>query len=779
MKPLSSEARQLRQLRKLPIVEAVPKDRWDALSPHISFVDLAEGESLFSAGTQSENLFLVVDGELSLFVPKQNMGMEENFYLHSRIKGDTAGDFAVLNGGVHLVSAQAAKKTRVAKFPRVAFELLTDLDPTILSRVYDTAAELSRRVTVAKVFHELFGELTTETMEELLNSVYIKHFKNGDVLFNEGDKPDGLHVVLSGRLNVESTDANNQPVLIAEVQARESVGELAMINGGNRSATVYATRESTVAFLTRENFDRIIRTKPTMMLSLAKMIVGRHTTSHNRYQRRADRTFVLVPLDKDLPLRRIVQQMKRQMRSIGKPLLLDARDFDLLYGKSGVSQTPLTHDFNTSITEWLDDKETSFSEIIYVADSEWNAWTQRCINRADKILLLASATTDNSAEIRSVEKAIDEHYINARVKPAKDLVLLHPSDTKYPSKTARWLKPRDVHTHHHVRLDDKKHLARLTRRMCGLARGLVFSGGGARGYAHLGVQRLLEEHEIDIDYFGGSSMGGLLAASMAMGHPTSRIMDLSKTFANKRALFDYTLPMTSLMKSMKLTHFCKSVYRQVRIEDLWTPFFCVSSNLSDGQEVIHDQGELWRVVRSTISLPGVFSPVPTPQGQLLIDGAVLNTFPVDIMDEKLGGSGKIIGVNVSQIAELRHYYDYGTSLSGWKVLGARLRGGKNRSRMPRIAETLLRSTDIKSIARLLEVKQLLDVLIEPDVSHISLLDFKSYARISDIGYAEAKRVFQECGIIELGCDPIESASVELPPTSDAETEPTMQPHPAP
>lgn len=777
MKPLSAEARSLRQLRKLPIVEAVPKDRWDALIPHISFLDLAEGDELFSAGTQSENLFLVVDGEISLFVPKQNIGMEENFYLHSRVKGDTAGDFAVLNGGVHLVSANAAKKSRVAKFPRLAFELLTDLDPTILSKVYDTAAELSRRVTVAKVFLELFGEITTDIMNQLLDSIAICHYKNGDTLFAKGDEPDGLHVVLSGRFNVESLDHNQKPILIAEVQARATVGELALLGGGTRSATVYATRESTVAFLNRADFDRLISKEPSMVLSLSKIVVNRHSKARGRYQRAVDRTFVLIPLDKTLPVRRLVQQMKRQMRGIGRPLLLDSHDFDLLYGKRGVSQTPITHDFNASITEWLDDKEVSFSEIIYVADTSWNAWTQRCINRADKILFLAASGDDNSAKLRSVEVAIDKHYANARVHPAKELVLLHPPEAKYPSNTLRWLKPRQLNAHHHIRLDDKQHMARLTRRMCGRARGLVFSGGGARGYAHLGVQRLLEEHKIDVDYFGGSSMGGLLAASMAMGHPSSSIMKLSSTFANKKALFDYTLPMTSLMKSAKLTHFCKSVYGSVRIEDLWTPYFCVSSNLSDGREVLHEHGELWRIVRSTISLPGVFSPVPTPQGQLLIDGAVLNTFPADIMHEKLGGSGKLIGVNVSQIAELRHYYDYGTSLSGWQVLWTRLKGRRRGSRMPRIAETLLRATDIKSIVRLEEVKELLDVLVEPDVSHISLLDFKAYAQISDIGYAEAKRVFQETGLIPTADHAVEEEPDASP--TELESVQTMQPHPAP
>lgn len=243
-------------------------------------------------------------------------------------------------------------------------------------------------------------------------------------------------------------------------------------------------------------------------------------------------------------------------------------------------------------------------------------------------------------------------------------------------------------------------------------------------------------------------MGGLLGAAMAMGRRYEDIKALSATFANKRALFDYTLPLASLMTSAKLTHFCKNVYKDARIEDLWTPFFCVSSNLADGREVIHDRGLLWEIVRSTISLPGVFSPVPTANGDLLIDGAVLNTFPVDIMLERLSGKGHIIGVNVSHIPEQFNYYDFGPTLSGWEVLLSRINPFVETIQIPRIAETLLRATDIKSIERLNEARNALEILVEPNVRSISLLDFKSYAKISELGYQEAKRVFERNGLCD-------------------------------
>jgi len=135
MNPLSSAARQIKQLKRLPILELIDEERWNTLSPHISFVDLAEGERLFSAGRASESLFLVVDGELGLHLPRESSA-GHGFWLQTRRAGATAGDFAVLNGGAHLVSAVAIRRTRIATFPRFAFELLTDIDPKILALVY-------------------------------------------------------------------------------------------------------------------------------------------------------------------------------------------------------------------------------------------------------------------------------------------------------------------------------------------------------------------------------------------------------------------------------------------------------------------------------------------------------------------------------------------------------------------------------------------------------------------------------------------------------------------
>ena len=739
-----SDSRAVKQLKKLPLLQSIGAELWDNLTPHISFRDLTEGDELFSAGRESQNLYLVVDGELALYVPS---GDDDMFYLQSRFKGDTAGDFAVLNGGAHLVNAIATKKTRIAQFPRFAFDRLTGIDSRILKHVYDVAAELSRRVTLAAVYRELFGDVSHNAMDALLEKTVVKHFHSGQTLFEEGDPPDGLYVMISGKLIVQNVLTDGTVSFVSEVHAPETVGELALLGDAYRSSTVVAARESTVALLGRNDFKTLIAPQADMLMCLSRLVVRRHIANvRQENQITSDSNFVVIPLDSRLPLRRFVHQLKNSMRDIGTTLSLDSRGFDTLYGRNGASQTPFDDIFNSAIAEWLDDKENRFDALIYVADKQWNAWTKRCVNRADRLILLANADPANEPAPRDVEFQLSQVFEHSRIRPKIDLVLLHPAETRSPKGTMRWLRPRVLDAYHHVRLNDRKHFDRLARRLRNVAKGLVFSGGGARGYAHLGVQKLIEEQNIPIDYIGGSSMGGLLGASMAMGKTTEETMDLSGRFANKKALFDYTLPLVALMKSAKLTHFCKDVYGDTRIEDLWVPYFCMSSNLADGREVVHDRGPLWKVIRTTISIPGVFSPVPTANGDLLTDGAVLNTFPVDVMKERLGGKGFIIGVNVSQIPEQFNYYDFGPSLSGWRALFSRINPFEQRIAIPRIAETLLRATDIKNIEGLNESRNSLQVLVEPNVRSVATLDFKSYAAISEIGYQEAQIVFERHGL---------------------------------
>ena len=741
----------LERFEALGPVRAIAPERRAALLPHVGFVRVDAGASLFRAETRSDTLFLVVEGELELRLPLP--GEPSGALLQRRSAGDTAGDFAVLSAASHLVDAVAARDSIVATFPREAFDRLVDLDAALLAHVYDAAAELSRRVTLARLFTELFGSLDAAHVTALLSAARVARHGPGEVLFAQGDEADGLHLVVSGRLVVERTDADGARTALAEVRGGEAVGELALLSGEPRSATVTAARASSVALLPRADFERIVATDAALLGSLSRLVVRRQLRAlESPAQRRPaparDRTFALVPLapaGRDtgaLALRRVLARLKGALDELGTTLVLDAAGFDTVYGEHGASTTPASSLFGAAVDAWLDDREARHDATVLVADGRDDAWTRRVVQRADRVLLVAAA--EGTAEVRAIERELAGAFPERRLAPRVELVLVHRAGTARPRNTARWLDARRVDDFHHVRIDTQAHFRRLARRLAGRARGLVFSGGGARGYAHLGVQRAIEEDGVEIDCIGGSSMGALLGAMMATGADHRAVAALSARFANRRALFDYTLPLVSLMRSAKLERFCRTVYGEARAEDLWTPFFAVSSNLADGRSVVHDRGSLAEIVRTTISLPGLFSPIPTREGGLLIDGAVLDNFPVARMLERLGGHGEVVGSNVGRVPERFARYAFGASLSGWRVLWSRLKGSP--MAVPRIAETLLRSADVKDIARLERARTLCDVLVEPDVARWSLLDFREYRAISEVGYRAAREVFSAAGL---------------------------------
>ena len=177
----------------------------------------------------------------------------------------------------------------------------------------------------------------------------------------------------------------------------------------------------------------------------------------------------------------------------------------------------------------------------------------------------------------------------------------------------------------HIRRGDPGDLERLVRRLTGRAVGLVLSGGGARAYAHIGVIRALTERGVPIDFIGGASMGGVIAAGLALGWDLEE-MDrrIRLAFVDSSPLDDIAFPMLAMTRGGKVARRLEENFGDVQFADLWRPCFCVSSNLTTGMPQVHRRGLVRAALRASISLPGLLP--PATQGQnVLVDGAVLWT----------------------------------------------------------------------------------------------------------------------------------------------------------
>ena len=206
---------------------------------------------------------------------------------------------------------------------------------------------------------------------------------------------------------------------------------------------------------------------------------------------------------------------------------------------------------------------------------------------------------------------------------------------------ARWQASLPGIRHHHVR--GSADFERVVRLLTGRAVGLVLSGGGARGFAHLGVVRALREHGVPIDLVGGTSMGGILAAGVAKDWDDAELVErFRRCFVDTNPLSDFTLPVVSLVSGRKVGMLLRRELGDLDIEDLPLPFFCVSSNLTTGRIAVHQRGPLWRWLRASVAIPGVLPPV-FQGGEVFVDGGSMNNLPVDVM--RASGRGAVIGVD--------------------------------------------------------------------------------------------------------------------------------------
>ena len=204
--------------------------------------------------------------------------------------------------------------------------------------------------------------------------------------------------------------------------------------------------------------------------------------------------------------------------------------------------------------------------------------------------------------------------------------------------------------------------------------GLVLSGGGAKGFAHIGVLKVLEEAGVKIDYIGGTSMGAVVGGLYATGYNAAQIDSVfratnfdelindfiprsSKNFYEKRndELYALILPFNNfsigipqaLSKGMYNFNLLSRLTRDVRhirdFNQLPIPFLCIASDIETGKQVILNRGNLTHALIASSAFPSLFSPVEI-DGQLLVDGGVTNNYPIDEI-RKLGAD-VIIGVDV-------------------------------------------------------------------------------------------------------------------------------------
>lgn len=535
----------------------------------------------------------------------------------------------------------------------------------------------------------------------------------GRVLYRAGDPADTLYLLRTGRLGVIRQEEGEAQQFLGVIRPGEPAGEMALIASAPHSATVLAMRDSEVLALPRSAFFAAARRDPSLMAEVARLMVTRARQATPRSGSSAPTVYALIGVSPGIRARPLADAVERHVLDLG---------FSVAVVGSEAQSAP---------TEWFSTVEQRHDFVLFVAEAEEGAWSEVAARQVDRVLLVGDGAAAPRDPPRASSGLLREHRL-------MDLVLVHPAHAGAPSGSAAWLDNTNASRLFHVRAGEAADLKRLARVIAGVSIGLVLSGGGARAYAHIGVIRALREAGEHVDFYGGASMGAIIAAGAAAGWDDKEIeARIRKAFVTSNPLSDIAFPMIAMTKGGLVRRRLRDHFGERLIEDLWLPFYCVSSDLTRGEYRLHQRGRLRRALHASSSLPGVMPPVIWDDGSVLVDGAVTNNMPTDVM--RRWHRGPVVAVDVA-LAKALTAEDVKAppSVLRWIASGEWRKG-------PPVVSLLIRAATVTSLKDQTNLQEACDLLVVPNIEGVELRDWKAYEPAVAAGYEAMNRLLVEGG----------------------------------
>lgn len=421
------------------------------------------------------------------------------------------------------------------------------------------------------------------------------------------------------------------------------------------------------------------------------------------------------------------------------------------------------------ISEYLNDLKERYRVVVVYLENEYSRMLEIIHPYCDILFLVGNEIVRSSFERKNVEfvklyerrnvfkkksskiktalfysmfcdEESEESESDAEMLEAKD-IRINPLETSRHTDAEGYVKYRRVHRILSPREMNfcNKDYERFARYLTGERFGLVLGGGGARGYAHIGVIQALEEENIPIDVVGGTSMGAFVGALYARELDYVEVYTQTKRMSKRGSsrfhlLMDVTLPFISLFSGRSLDRGLKSIFRDQQIQHFWLEYYCVTTNLKKLDQSVHFNGSAFKYIRSSMAVAGLFPPV-FYKGEILCDGAYVNNVPTDVMaslDVK-----NIITVKVCREFDNKLCrYD---SLNGFVLLFKSMFLSKS---YLTLADTQYRLSFLRTEKKcgLLSTQ---DLLITPDLGAYKASDFHKFDEIVACGYEAAKAKIKE------------------------------------
>ncbi|XP_041262386.1 patatin-like phospholipase domain-containing protein 7 isoform X1 [Onychostruthus taczanowskii] len=728
------------------------------LNGKVTLHQVTAGTVLSRQGDQDVNVCFVVSGMLHVY--QRKIDSEEDTCLFITHPGELVGQLAVLTGEPLIFTIKANRDCSFLSISKSHFyEIMREQPSVVLGVAHTVVKRMSpfvRQIDFALDWMEV---------------------EAGRAVYRQGDKSDCTYIVLNGRLRSVLRMDDGKKHLTGEYGRGDLIGVVEALTHQPRATTVHAVRDSELAKLPEGALISIKRKFPQVVTRLIHLLgekilgslqQGGHPLGLHSSSSKWDAgnpasnlsTVAIMPVSEEVPLTAFTLELKHALSAVGPALLLTSDNIKQRLGSAALDSI---HEYR--LTSWLGQQEDIHRIVLYQADSTLTPWTQRCIRQADCILIVGLG--DQEPTVGELERMLE----NTAVRAQKQLVLLHKEDGPLPSRTVEWLNMRSwcsAHLHIHCprRVFSKRSLpklvemyervfqkapdrhsdfSRLARVLTGNAIALVLGGGGARGCSQVGVIRALIEAGIPVDMIGGTSIGAFMSALYAEERSYNQMRIKARQWAMVmnsvfKTILDLTYPITSMFSGAAFNNSINNIFKDKQIEDLWIPYFTITTDITASAMRVHRDGSLWRYVRASMSLSGYMPPLCDPKdGHLLMDGGYINNLPADVARSM--GAKVVIAIDVGSRDET-DLTNYGDCLSGWWLLWKRWNPLAEKVKVLNMAEIQTRLAYVCCVRQLEMVKNSdYCEYIRPPIDRYGTLDFGKFDEICEVGYQHGKTVF--------------------------------------
>uniref|UniRef100_A0A3Q2DHX3 lysophospholipase n=1 Tax=Cyprinodon variegatus TaxID=28743 RepID=A0A3Q2DHX3_CYPVA len=721
------------------------------------------GAVLARQGDQDVSLHFVLSGCLHVY--QRMIDKQEAVCLFVTHPGEMVGQLAVLTGEPLIFTVKAVRDCTYLKISKSDFyEIMREQPSVVLSVAHTVAIRMSAFV---------------RQMDFAIDWMAVEA---GRALYRQDDQSDCTYIILNGRLRSVIRKANGKKELVGEYGRGDLIGVVEALTKQPRATTVHAVRDTELVKLPEGTLNNIKRRYPQVVTRLIHLlgqkILGNLQQGRGPFSGSALSlpsmstsadvtnpasnlsTVAVLPVCDEVPINAFNLELSHALSAIGPTLLLTS---DIIRERLGASALDSIHEYRLS--GWLAQQEDINRIVLYQTDNSMTPWTQRCIRQADCILIVGLG--DQEPALGELEQMLE----NTAVRALKKLILLHREDGPGPSRTVEWLNMRSWCSGHlHLKCprrvfsrrgptklrevyekvfektaDRHSDFSRLARVLTGNSIALVLGGGGARGCSHVGVIKAMEEAGIPIDIVGGTSIGSFIGALYAEERSAVRTKQRAREWSKAmnsvfKTVLDLTYPITSMFSGSAFNTSIYKVFQDKQIEDLWLPYFNVTTDITASAMRVHQDGSLWRYVRASMTLSGYLPPLCDPKdGNLLMDGGYINNLPADIARNI--GTRTVIAIDVGSQDET-DLCNYGDSLSGWWLLWKRINPWAEKVKVPDMAEIQSRLAYVSCVRQLEVVKKSAYCeYIRPPIDRFKTMDFGKFDEIYDIGYQHGKLVF--------------------------------------